>query len=230
MLASISVGFVPPLPLSLGALYSLVNMSLASLPSSLLLFESRLVCLCSLSLLWVVMTISAPRAGDDGGHPHRFDGSCPPCGRGRNVFPPCPHCGKHNDLANKWWKHFGKSPTAQAVLTPPAPFFLAPPSILAPQYHVTLMSIEYDFTIRVDNQWRPSSSPSWIVDSGASSHMTETSSLLLSYCPTPSHPLSYHCRWSTLSGPRPWYYSCHPFSFSSPNPLCYWFPCKPSLY
>ena len=33
-----------------------------------------------------------------------------------------------------------------------------------------------------------SSSPSWIIDSGASSHMTETSSLLPSYHPNPSHP------------------------------------------
>ena len=33
-----------------------------------------------------------------------------------------------------------------------------------------------------------SSSSSWIIDSGASSHMTGTSSLLSSYHPTPSHP------------------------------------------
>ena len=33
-----------------------------------------------------------------------------------------------------------------------------------------------------------SSSPPWIIDSGVFSHMTETSSLLLSYHPTPSHP------------------------------------------
>ena len=34
-----------------------------------------------------------------------------------------------------------------------------------------------------------SSTSSWIIDSGASSHMTGTSSLLSSYHPTPSHPL-----------------------------------------
>ena len=42
--------------------------------------------------------------------------------------------------------------------------------------------------------------------------------IVISPYPLPSP--HYHCRWLTLFGPRPWYYSCHPFSFSSPNPLC----------
>ena len=91
------------------------------------------------------MVVSAPRARDDGGIPPCFDGNRPPRGRGRNLFLPCPHCGKQNHPANKCWKQFDKPPTAQAVLTPPAPLNIpASPNILAPQYHVTLTSAEYD--------------------------------------------------------------------------------------
>ena len=145
------------------------------------------------------MAIFAPRAREDGGLPPRFDGSRPPCGRGRNVFPPCPHCGKQNHPANKCWKQFGKLAIAQAALTPIHP----------PQYPVSLTSTEYDalqhFTsidasssASLASLLAPSrsetyallasSSPSWIIDLGASSHMTGTSSLLSSYHPTPSHP------------------------------------------
>ena len=156
-----------------------------------------------------VMVVSAPRAHDDGGLPPRFDGNRPPRGRGRNLFPPCPHYGKQNHPANKCWKQVGNPPTAQAVLTPPTlPNIPAPPNILAPQYHVTLTSAEYDALRRFvstdassstslallpapstsgTSALLASSSPSWIIDSRASSHMTGTSSLLLSYHPTPSH-------------------------------------------
>ena len=136
------------------------------------------------------MAVSAPRAHDDGGLPPRFDGNCPPRGRDRNLFPPCPHCGKQNHPANKCWKQFSKPPTAQAVLTP-----LAPPNIPAPQYHVTLTPTEYDALRHFSSTdassstslaslpspstsgtstLLASSSPSWIIDSGASSHMTRT--------------------------------------------------------
>ena len=150
------------------------------------------------------MDVSAPRARDNGGIPPRFDGNHPPRGRGRNLFPPCPHYGKQNHPANKCWKEFDKAPTAQAVLTHPTS-----PNIPAPQYHVTLTTTDYD-TLRhfasTDasssaslaslpapstsgiSALLASSSPSWIIDSGASSHMTGTSSLLSSYHPTPSHP------------------------------------------
>ena len=150
------------------------------------------------------MTISGPRACDDGGFPPCFDGNRPPRGRGCNLFPPCPLCCKQNHPTNKCYKQFGKPPIAQAVLTPPAP-----PNIPAPQYHVTLMPAEYDALRRFastdasssaslaslpapsmsgTSTLLASSSPSWIIDSGASSYMTGTSSLLLSYLPTPSHP------------------------------------------
>ena len=156
-----------------------------------------------------VMAVSAPRACDDGGLPPCVDGNHPPCGRGRNLFPPCPHCGKQNHPANKCWKQFGKPPTAQAVLTPPVPFSPAPPNIPAPQYHMTLTLAEYDALRRFGSTdasssaslvsllapstsgtsaLLASSSPSWIIDSRASSHMTGTSSLLSSYHPTLSHP------------------------------------------
>ena len=90
------------------------------------------------------MAVSAPRAREEGGLPPRFDDNRPLHGRGRNLFPPCPHCGMQNHPANKCWKQFGKPPTAQVVLTPPAPFSPALPNIPAPQYHVTLTSTEYD--------------------------------------------------------------------------------------
>ena len=156
------------------------------------------------------MAVSTPRARDDGGLPPRFDGNRPPRGCGRNLFPPCPHWGKQNHPANKCWKQFGKPPTAQAVMTPLAPHNIpAPPNIHAPQYHVTLAPAEYDALRRFastdassstslalllapstsgTSALLASSSPLCIIDSGASSHMTGTSSLLSSYHPTPSHP------------------------------------------
>ena len=91
------------------------------------------------------------------------------------------------------------------------PFPPTPPCIHAPQYHVTLMLAEYDalhhstsinvsFSTSLASLPAPStsgtsallasSSPSWIIDSGASSHMTRTSSLLSSYHRTPYHPPS----------------------------------------
>ena len=114
------------------------------------------------------------------------------------------HYFNSKNIYNKCWKQFSKPPTAQALLTP-----LAPPNIPAPQYHVTLTPAEYDAFRRFastnasssaslasllapstsgTSALLSSSSPSWIIDSGASSHMTGTSSLLSSYHPTPSHP------------------------------------------
>ena len=150
------------------------------------------------------MAIFAPWAHDDGGLPPRFDGNRPPHGCGHNLFPPCPHCGKQNHPANNCWKQFGKPPIAQAIMTPPAL-----PNIRGPQYHVTLTPAEYDALrcfVNIDasssaslaslpapstsgtSALLASSSPSRIIDSGASSHLTGTSSLLSSYHPTPSHP------------------------------------------
>ena len=90
------------------------------------------------------MVVFGPLAHDDGGLPPCFDGSHPHHECGRNLFLPCPHCGKKNHPANKCWKQFGKPPTAKEVLTPPAPNILAPPNIPAPQYHVTFTPSEYD--------------------------------------------------------------------------------------
>ena len=171
----------------------------------------------------LAMAVSAPRARDDGGLPPRFDGNRPPRGCGSNLFPPCPHCGKQNHPANKCWKQFSKPPTAQAVLTPLAPNIPSPPNIPALQYHVTLTSAKYDALRRFvstdasssaslvsllapstsgTSALLASSSPSWIIDSEASSHMTRTSSLLSPYHPTPSHPpvTIANCRPCSVQG------------------------------
>ena len=92
----------------------------------------------------LMMVVFAPRAHDNGGLSPRFDCSHPPRGHGCNVFPPCPHGDKPKHHANKYWKQFGKPPTTQAVMTPQTPFFLALPSIPAPQYHVNLTSAKHD--------------------------------------------------------------------------------------
>ena len=163
----------------------------------------------------------------------------------------CPHWGKQNHLANKCWKHVGKPPTAQAVMTHSTPFYVAPPSIHAPQYHVTLTLAEYDAlccSASIDASSSTSlalllapstsstfallasSSPSWIIDSGASSHMTRTSSLLSSY-----HSTLSHLPVTIVDGQPCMVQGCGttrvtPFYFSLPNPLCSWFPCKSSLH
>ena len=85
----------------------------------------------------------------------------------------------------------------------------ASPSTPTPDYHVTMTSVEYEalrhfgsadtsFSISLTPLPTPSTSststhpasfsPLWIIDSGSSSHMTRTSSLLSSYHSTPSHP------------------------------------------
>ena len=61
MLASILVGFVPPSRLRLRVRFSLVNVSLVSVPFSLLFFESRLICLHPLSLVLQAIHIHLQR-------------------------------------------------------------------------------------------------------------------------------------------------------------------------
>ena len=159
------------------------------------------------------MTISTPRARDDGGLPPCFDGSCPPHGCGHNVSLPCPYCGKQNHPTNKCCKQFHKPPTTQAVLTPLTPFSPTLPNIPTPQYYVTLTLTEYDALrhfASIDvfsssslalllapstsgtSALLASSSPLCIINSRASSHLTKTSLLLSSYHPTPLPSPCYH--------------------------------------
>ena len=105
---------------------------------------------------------------------------------------------------------FGKPPTAQAIMTPSPTLSPSSPGTPTPYYHVTLTSAEYDAlrwsrSTDASSSDSPallptpstldtsahlgSSSPSWIINYGASSQMTQTSSLLSSYHPTPSHSL-----------------------------------------
>ena len=83
------------------------------------------------------MAILAPRARDDG-LPPRSDGSRPPRGYGRNSYTPCLYCDKKNHFSNKCWKHFGKPPTAQAVVTLLATLSPAFPDTPTLHYHATL--------------------------------------------------------------------------------------------
>ena len=85
------------------------------------------------------MAVSAPWARDDG-LISCSDSSRPPRGCGCNSFLPCPYYVKKNYPANKCWRQFGKSPSAQAVVDPLAtlsPALLGTPT---PHYHVTLTS------------------------------------------------------------------------------------------
>ena len=154
------------------------------------------------------MAVSAPRARDDG-LPPRFDGGRPPHEHGCNSYPPFPYCDKQNHPTNKCWKQFCKPPTATTIVTPSATLSLALLVTPTPHYHVTLMSVEYDVLhhsrsinaaslANLASLLTPStlgtsahlasSSPPWIINSRASSHMTKTSSLLSSYHLSPSHP------------------------------------------
>ena len=105
-------------------------------------------------------------------------------------------------------EQFGKPTTVQ--VTPLTPFSPTSPNIPILQYHMTLTSTDYNMLRRSASFDASSSaslalllapsrsftfallacsSPSWIVNLGASFHMIGTSSLLSSYHPTPSHPL-----------------------------------------
>ena len=155
------------------------------------------------------MVVSAPWPHDDGLSPCS-NGNRPPRGHDCNSFLSCPYCDKQNLFANKCWQQFGKPPTSQAVVTPSATLSPTSPSIHTPQYHVTLTSVEYEALRCSKSTYASSSSarltslsvpftlgtsallascsPSWIINSSTSSHMTRTPSLVSSYHPTPSHP------------------------------------------
>ena len=154
------------------------------------------------------MIVFGPRAHDDG-LPSRSDGDHAPHGRSCKFFLPCPYCRKQNHIANKFWKQFGKPPIAQAVVTLSPTRSKALLGTPTPHYYVTLTLAEYDAfcgfgstdasssaslaslptaSTSGTSAHLASSSPMWIIDSRASSHMTGTSLLLLSYHPIPSHP------------------------------------------
>ena len=145
----------------------------------------------------LAMKISIPWARDGSLPPFSNGGRC-----GRNFFPSCPQCGKKNNIVNKCRKQFDKPLNALVVINPLATFSPSSSSIPTPHYRVTLTSSEYDALHRSGSTDASSSAslasllaPSmactsgllisfsslWIINSGTSSQMTETSSLLSSY-------------------------------------------------
>ena len=125
--------------------------------------------------------------------------------KGKQIFMPCTYCGKTTHPSKKCWKEFGKPGWAQAMFSSitPSP---TPPNISTPPVKPT---IQMTFTPAEYEAWKQSqaspstanlastsgthafrsSRSSWVIDSGASAHMTGTPSTLSSLTPTTAYPL-----------------------------------------
>ena len=112
-----------------------------------------------------------------------------PTTKGKQIFMPCIYYGKTTHASEKCWKEFGKPRWAQAM------------SPVAPTIQMTFTPAEYEAW----KQSRASTSTaylastlgthaflacrsSWVIDSGASAHMTRTPSTLSSLTPTTAYP------------------------------------------
>ena len=124
--------------------------------------------------------------------------------KGKQIFMPCTYCGKTTHASEKCWKEFGKPGWAQAMFSSitPSP---TPPNISTPPVRQT---IQMTFTLAEYEAWKQSqaspstvnlastlgthaflaSRSSWVIDSGASAHMTGTPSTLSSLTPTTVYP------------------------------------------
>ena len=124
--------------------------------------------------------------------------------KGKQIFMPCTYCGKTTHTSKKCWKEFGKPGWAQDMFSSitPSP---TPPNISTPLVGPT---IQMTFTPAEYEAWKKSqaststinlaftssthaffaSRSSWVIDSGASAHMTGTPSTLSSLTPTTAYP------------------------------------------
>ena len=123
---------------------------------------------------------------------------------GKQIFSPCSYCGKTTHASEKCWKELGKPEWAQAMffsttLSPTLPSISTPP--VKRTIQMTFTSAEYE-------AWKQSQAStlianlastscihafhasrlSWVIDSGAVAHMTETPSTLFSLTPTTAYP------------------------------------------
>ena len=117
-----------------------------------------------------------------------------PTTKGKKIFLPCTYCGKTAHASEKCWKEFGKPKWAQTMFSSitPSP---SPPSLSTPPVGPT---IQMTFTPTEYEAWKQSkastssanlastsgthvflaSRSSWVIDLGASAHMTGTPSTL----------------------------------------------------
>ena len=131
-------------------------------------------------------------------------GGRPPKGKGRNSFPPCIYCGKMNHLPEKCWKQFGKPEWANNVVS--SSTSAPPPSTEGSSTPTLFTSAEIEALKRLAStptspsaHFSASSAASgtpallatpstWVIDSGASAHMTGNPSILSSFKPLSTMP------------------------------------------
>ena len=117
---------------------------------------------------------------------------------------PCTYCGKTTHASEKCWKEFGKPRWAQTMfssitLSPTTPNISTPP--VEPTIQMTFTPKEYEAWKQSQASTSTSnlastscthsflaSRSSWVIDSGASAHMTGTPSNLSSLTPTTAYP------------------------------------------
>ena len=117
---------------------------------------------------------------------------------------PCTYCGKTTHASKKCWKEFGKPGWAQAMFSSitlsPTPLNIPTPPV-RPTIQMTFTPVEYDawkqsqaststtnFASTSGTHAFLASRSSWVIDSGASAHMTGTSLTLSSLTPTTAYP------------------------------------------
>ena len=127
-----------------------------------------------------------------------------PIAKGKQIFIPCTYCGKTTHASKKCWNDFGKPGWAHAMFSSitPSP---TPPNISMPPVGRT---IQMTFTPTEYEAWKQSQAStstanlvstsdthaflacrsSWVIDSGASAHMTRIPSTLSSLTPTTTYP------------------------------------------
>ena len=113
-----------------------------------------------------------------------------PTTKGKQIIMPCTYCGKTTHASEKCWKEFGKPKWDQAM------------SPVEPTIQMNFTPAEYEACKKSQASTSTAnlastsgthaflaSRSSWVIDSGASAHMTGTPSTLSSLTPTTTYPL-----------------------------------------
>ena len=111
-------------------------------------------------------------------------------GRGRDgqLYPPCEHCQKYGHRSDRCWQKFGKpDQVAHSTTTEADPTTLSPNMIISRSEYDRLMKSQATVGSTPSSHLASASNPgtallasspaSWIIDSGASAHMSGTPSL-----------------------------------------------------